>query len=251
MYHVLVISLCHNDPNLIEKSLDQLQATRDKTNVQMDIVMVDQHWPIDKENTHLRLKEIAAKNNAKLLDFGKNLGLHKGFNAAFLSQNFPDNGMVIGYDPDTWPVTYGWDKAMCDTFVSDPSIGWLSLWNESSDREIIEQQKGLKTAVIGGHTVHVLDYAVMNSICGFRSGWLKKVGGLVEPNEFYGGVECAMWNHLQEHKMKWVFMRDFKEIPELRWRAPRAYIVWKDLHGREGTVKVSFEDWLKTNPIFT
>jgi hypothetical protein len=231
-HKVWSISLCYNDPKIIEESLNQLQVTRDKENVEMIIVMVDQHWPIDREKNKKEIERIALKNSAILLDPGKNLGLHHGFNWAFNQLHIPDNAMVIGFDPDSWPVVAGWDKSMCDVFVADPSIIWLSLWHPHATRELLHENKSKPESVIAGHRVVEVSAPVMNSVCGFRAGFLKKSGGLTEPSKYYGGLECSMWEKVKAHG-KWVFLPDYKEELHFQDVVNPLYRDWKWEHAHK------------------
>lgn len=233
MYKVWTISLCYTDADIIRDSLKRLQETRTPEKVDMQIVMIDQHWPINYETHRKELEIISAENNAILLDPGKNLGLHDGFNWALEQLPIPDNAMVIGYDPDSHPDTVGWDKAMCDVFVADSKVMWLSLWHQHSTRELIEEGKGSRPMQTGGHWIRQLTRAAMNSVSGFRRGWLRQVGGLKEPSRWYGGLEVAMWGAVVNHG-KWVFLQDFKESPVFYDRMNPLYRTWKWRHAHEG-----------------
>lgn len=232
-YKVWSISLCYNDPKIIEDSLNQLQATRDKENVDMHIVMVDQHWPIDREKNKKELERIAKNCKATLLDPGKNLGLHHGFNWAVNQLSIPDNALIIGFDPDSWPVDFGWDKAMCDVFVEDASVVWFSLWHPHATRELLNEHKSQPGHQVPSQRTIQVTAPVMNSVCGFRSSWFKKVGGLTEPSKYYGGLECAMWDKVKAHG-RWIFLPDYKEELHFQDVVNPLYRAWKWHHAHEG-----------------
>lgn len=240
---VWTITLCFTDPDIIHDSLAQYRATA-SPQVETVHVLVNQHWPIGKETNAAELEKIARKFGCLLLDPGRNLGLHDGFNWAWRKQNIPDNAMVIGYDPDSWPVTPGWDQAMCDVFVSDPSVAWLSLWHIHAEREVIEDRRGGAIEVLGGHRVVPLKRPAINSICGFRQGWLRQVGGLWEGNAFYGGLEVGMWEKLGQNR--WVFLRDFREANELYDRMNPLYKEYKWKHAQTREWPGDFESFLKS-----
>lgn len=240
-YKVWAISLCYNDFDIIQKSLQQFYATYGDR-VEVEHVLVDQHWPIDKQMHQLKLKEFCKHNNFIYMNPGRNLGLAKGFNYALDNSNIPDNAMVVGYDPDSYPTKENWLDAMCDVFVADQSIGWISLWHQHSSRQLVSEGAGKQQEMIGGWRVNVVNQAVMNSVCGFRMSWLRKTGGLQEPNEYYGGLEVCMFPKLAQHKMRWVFMSDYFERPELN--SPRAYQVYKWKYAHEHSVKTDFETWV-------
>jgi hypothetical protein len=238
------ISLCHNDTDIIADSLEQRRKTIDPA-VEDRLLMVDQHWPIDYPKTRANLEAIARDHGATLLDPGKNLGLHHGFNWALEQVGIPDNAMVVGYDPDSWPLTPGWNMAMCRAFVADPRVVWLSLWHTHSERELNAETKGLGSEILDGVRVRELRVAAMNSICGFRRGWLRAVGGLREPSLLYGGLEICMWDEVKKHG-RWVFLEDYREDLRMHDRVNPLYKEWKWDHAHRGVFHGSFEEWLRS-----
>lgn len=240
------ISLLFNDADIIEKSLTQYLATTDSETVETQHVFVWQHWPLEKKSTEKRCRNLSDALGAIWIDPGRNLGLHDGFNLALQIVPIPMNALVIGYDPDCYPVTPGWDRAMCEVFVSDPSIAWMSLWHQHAQRELVEDKRGLEQTRVAGHRLRVLKSPALNSVCGFRRDWLESVHGLHEGNKYYGGLECTMWEKLQSEKKRWVFLEDFKEEPRFQEIQNALYREWKWLHAVERTVQVDFETWVNS-----
>lgn len=240
-FRTQTISLCYNPPAVIEASIDQFYAT---TVVETQHLLVDQCWPLEREAMEAVFQRLSQKYGCEVLRPGKNLGLARGFNWALSERPFPRNGMVIGYDPDSWPVTFAWDHAMCEEFVRRPDTAWFSLWHPHAERELLQERRG--TVDPSNPFIVTATSAVMNSVCGFRRGWLEDCGGLYEANNFYGGLESHMWQRLVDHKMKWIFLRDFHEDfwpkPELLDTRYRDY-KWLTTHG--GEKQVEFPEWLK------
>lgn len=204
---VFVITLGFANPLTINETFRRTYST--KTSFFTHVV-INQHYPLpsDEEAT-ANLKRLCAQHGAVYYDPGENLGLAAGFNYAIEACALKDDDIVIGLDPDTMPETPGWDAAMIKTFIENPTIGWVSLWNDVSSKEI--EERGYDVIENGGITLIVTKQAVLNSICAWRAGWLKKVGGLSEPNKFYGGLESTMFPKLREHGLHWAFIREFKE----------------------------------------
>ena len=243
---VWTVSLAYTSLDIIEESIAQYYATK-HSDVETVHLLVDQHWPLYARDRAARLRDLCQKFGLTYLDPGKNLGLHDGFNWALEQVAIPDNAMVIGYDPDSYPVTKGWDMAMCDLFVAYPWISWLSLWHQHCDRQIIEEKAAGPELYLGGlRNVRCFPVkrAVMNSVCGIRRGWLRSVGGLTEGNKFYGGLEVAMWEKLQQTKSEWVFLPDYKEIPHFQDRMEPLYREWKWAHAHERTFPGDFDSYL-------
>jgi hypothetical protein len=132
---------------------------------------------------------------------------------------------------------------MCQVFVADPKVVWLSLWHPHSTRELIQEGRGKPSEILGGQRVREAAVPVMNSVCGFRRGWLRQVGGLHEDSAFYGGLECCMWEKVKKHG-RWVFLEDYKEDLHFHDRVSPHYRDWKWAHAHQG-LKGSFEDYLR------
>lgn len=243
-YKVFTISMCHNDPAIIEESIAQYYATKHPS-VQTEHVLVDAHWPIDYPNFRKRIEALAQRFGCRLEDPGKNLGLHGNFNYAWNRMAIPDNAMVIGYDPDSWPVTPGWDLAMCEAFVGGANIGWLSLWHQHAERELFTEGRRKAEGVVKGVRLVYLKFPCLNSVCGFRQSFLRKAGGLFEQNPYYGGLECDLWPQLQSQGLEWVFLRDYQEAPHFEGRQDPRYRDWKYATTHLKQKQVSFEEWVK------
>lgn len=227
---VWVISLIYNDADVIEQSITQAHETKSQE-VDWVHVLVDAHWPINHDKVKEALARLTEKYGCIVIDPGHNLGLHGNFNHALASQAIPDNAMVIGLDPDCWPVTPNWDKAMCDVFNADEKIVWLSLWHAEATRELLHERKSKPETTIVGHRVVEVASPVINSVCGFRMGWLNKVNGITEPSRWYGGLECAMWQSVLNHG-RWVFLPDYREEPHFKINPD--YTTWKWKHAHQG-----------------
>lgn len=233
------ISLCYNDPAVIRESILQYRRTK-HPDVETVHVFVDQHWPIDYSEFKSQVMALTEEVGGVYLDPGRNLGLTAGFNWALGQLAIPDNAGVIGYDPDSWPVTPGWDMAMCRALVSDPELAWISLWHPHADRELLEQRRGRD---LGDGKVLVKS-AVLNSVCMWSRGWLRECQGIYEKLPYYGGLEVFTFPRLG--KRKWVFLKDYREdfwpMPELLNPLYREW-KWATTHG--GQKQIEFGTWLK------
>jgi hypothetical protein len=239
---VWTITLCHNDPEIISDSLRQYYATK-SPKVETIHVLVDQHWPINKIACKRSLESLARDYKCVLLDPGRNLGLHDGFNWAMNQFAIPDNAGIIGYDPDSWPIQSGWDEAMCKAFMGDPTINWISLWHQHAYSQLIAEGAAYANIeTINGIELQTLKRAVMNSVCMFRAGWLKSVGGLYEGNKYYGGLEVAMWEKIKPGR--WVFLPGFLEDLRLHDRVHPWYREYKWRHAHLRDFTGTFEEYV-------
>lgn len=242
-YKVWAIHLCHNDPDIIEESIEQYLKTKSQNMVETVHVFLNQHWPINYQDFEDRIKSLSQRVNGIYLDAGKNLGLHDGFNWAVNQLQIPDNAGVIGYDPDSYPVTQGWDLAMCKVVTDNPRIVWVSLWTPHTKREIEERNSIKWSKKINGVLAVSIKGPLLNSVCMINRGWLRSVGGLTEPSKFYGGLECAMFPKIKD--MEWVYLPEYEEKTWFQDRVNPLYRQWKWEHAIKGTAPMSFEDWVK------
>jgi hypothetical protein len=113
-----------------------------------------------------------------------------------------------------------------------------SLWEMK--QAVIEKGPSGEWVVIPAHPV----------ICGMTMwdvAWLREIGGLQEPTDLYGHLECHMWKHLDQATRRWVFalnsIEGWKDLmPGLEddW-----YIEHKRQHAHHGdrrTLRQFYED---------
>lgn len=229
---VVAISLCFNNPRVIEASIRRFHFTKNP-NLPVEHVLVDQCYPLpDKRTVAAKIEELAAEfPDITVLKPGKNLGLHKGFNWAISQLNLNTGDIVIGYDPDCNPVDPGWDMALV-TALQHPQIAWASLWGVNAERELGD--RGFTEFKVAQVRVRKTHTPAVNSICAWKYDFLRESRGLHEPSEFYGGLECAMWPELNRQGKWWVFLPDWRENEEIMCRQDAIYREWKWKHAHEG-----------------
>lgn len=238
--------MAYNQPWIIRKSIEAYYATKDPR-VETVHILIDQHWPIGYAKLRAELESIARDYNLVLMDPGRNLGLHKGFNWAWRQHAIPDNAGVIGYDPDCIPSTPGWDMKLCEIFCAVPEAGWLSLNNPRTQEEL-QGRTDLETIVAGQHIAR-LSHPVVNSICMFRQKWLIETQGIHESNPFYGTLETTMFPMLPP--FRWYVLKDVMEGDSLRDTENLLYRQWKwdTCHTKKIPVDKDFGTWLReTHP---
>lgn len=193
---VYTITLGFGPAKMIRQSFIRYYETRNKE-LPFTHVLVDQHYPINKEENRKEIAEICKEFGVAIVDPGKNLGLHEGFNWAMRKLEMKPEDIMICFDPDSYPVTPGWDMALVRAILGDPEkrIAWASVTNKSSMGDIIAK----------GHTVRKSDgfielwipnHPIVNFLCAFHVEWLLSVGGLSEPKNFYGHLESHMYSKL-------------------------------------------------------
>lgn len=226
---------------IFEKSMEMYYAT--KSAMDINHVFVDQHYPVNKGANRKELRLICERFGITYMDAGKNLGLHGGFNwAVDQLGGYKDGDYYIGFDPDSTVVSPGWDAALIHPFLSGRAVGWTSLFSERAKADI--QSKPFAPHKLG----HVYTWqplqAVVNSVCMWSGSFLKKTGGLHEPLQWYGLLECAMFEKLKEQKMEWHFLCDWWENDSLRDMEDQEYKVYKWEYAHMRSTTDDFETWL-------
>lgn len=207
-------------------------------------IFLDQHYPLNKKTNAQELREINEQHNIKTLDAGKNLGLHEGFNYCLKQIPLKSEDVVIGYDPDSYPVTPGWDMALI-TAMLDKKIGWASLMAPWLDEPM--KTRSIKKRFVNQVEVWIQPDPIMNSICSWQADYLLKVGGLYEKLHWYGGLEVWQWESLVKNNLQWAFLPGWREDHRLHWQQDELYKVWKWRYAAEHQTQDDFETWLGKN----
>lgn len=245
---VYVITLGFVPSRIWEKSLDQFYKLKNP-DIKIEHLFVDQHYPLNEDINRRDLWEINCSYGITTLDPQKNLGLHEGFNYALKRIPLQREDIVVGYDPDSFPISEGFLGAMVHPFALDPFIGWVSLMNERAKPELIDRGYTLKKK---GHlNLWYTHKPVVNSICAWRASFLLDVGGLHEPNPWYGHLETEMWDRLKSKKLEWAFTQDWWEDDRLRNLQDEEYKNWKWYFSHCKYIDYDFKTYIKNGcPIF-
>jgi len=232
MNKICVLTLGFMKWQIIDKSFEQLYRT---STIEWEHHVLDQHYPLNEKINRDSLKSICNEYGATLHDAGKNLGLHEGINY-LIEQTNPT--VVIGYDPDSFPIRIGWDDAL--TKVLSPKTVWSTLGNPRSVAEV--KARGYFERNYNFVRVWVTKKAVVNSVCAWWVPWLHEVK-LTEARPFYGHLESEMFNKLKGRE--WVFLPDFEESDHLRWEHDKDYIMYKWAHAHLKSWDGDFKSWLE------
>lgn len=239
---VYAITLCFTRPEIVRTSLEQFYKTATLKDVKH--ILLNQHYPLPShQKVREELEQIAKDFNCVLMDAGKNLGLHHGFNHVTSNLSLNPDDIIIGYDHDSYPTTNGWDEALVTTMNSKSTIGWVSLHVDKTFSEVVGAP--LEPGLAGNIRYFRFYKPVTNSICALRWKFLNDVGGLQEPTNFYGHLESAMWQKLQQQKMYWVFLWDYHEGHNPNLIHDRHYTHYKHAHAHSKEWAGDFESFLK------
>lgn len=230
---VYAITLAFMNRRVLRASIEAFYRTRNEGLALAGHVIVDQHYPLERDATRAEIERLAMEYNLTLLDPGRNLGLHDGFNWAMSQLPLADEDIIIGYDGDSLPSAQGWDMALVRAIEGRRSDGegtvvWSSLGNPRTLKDI--RERGYRRTTVDGYLqLWLTRTAITNSVCAWRVGWLRRVGGLSEPTAYYGHLEATMWGKLR-HGELWAVVPDWPERDDLRDDHDRAYVIYKWRH---------------------
>jgi hypothetical protein len=219
---VFVISLCHMEPTIIAYSLTQAIMTMGMDCRNPHWVLVDHHWPKEKEATSEVLERLSDLVLGEVISPEKNLGGHGGYNFAvqYLIDQYElqDDDLVLSYDPDSNPLTHGWLTALIKVMKSDLSLDYLSLMPEK-----IKNNRAWVIEEIAGHRVAKDSQPEMINVTLWRAKCIKQK--VTSVCQYYGNIESHMWSR----GFKNAYLIDFKEEDNPIPHYP-LYTEWKLKH---------------------
>jgi hypothetical protein len=203
------------------------------------------HYPIDHDVNEKVVKALCEAYKITWHDLGQNVGLSAGYNHLINNLNLQDDDVVIGVDPDTWPETPGWSNALVSV-LQDKTIAWASLMNHHAVNEL--PQRGYTTHTVNGVIAYEAHQACVNSICAWPGWFLKRLNGLKEPNQWYGGIEIMSMPKIKQMGFKWVYLPEFKEAYHSRVEGDGPYRHYKWEYAHKHSTKLDFKAWLEQDP---
>lgn len=233
---IYAVTLVHHNERQFKPSIERFYEALSGS-LEIRHLVLWQHYPLQPRRDIL--EELQKRYNFELHDVGHNLGLKRGINHLLSKIDLQNDDFVLGYDADSYPVSPGYDMALRTCFL-DAQVGWATLWGPWLDGQI----KGHNRA-ISQIQVTETHYPIMNSVCMWRGSFLKHSGGIHELGDMYGGLELALWPHLQSYKGKWVFTRDWHEDHRLHWLQDEEYKRWKWYLAHERKVTGTFLEYVQ------
>lgn len=189
-------------------------------------IFVDQHYPLNEHENRRELWRICCDYGVSVIDPGRNLGGTEGFNYALRRIRPKPDDVVIGYDPDSFVLSEGWDGALVDAILKDSKINWTSLMSARAEPEL--KARGYDKRKLDHIEVWRTHRPVVNSVCAFRASWLEAIGGLRQPSHWYGGLEAELHQNLRGGE--WCFLPGWWESDKIRDQQDREYLWYKWCH---------------------
>lgn len=207
-------------------------------------ILLDNNYPKNRDKNSLEIHKLCRQYYMEYYNCGENMGLGAGYRWLVDKCNAQDGDIIIGIDPDTWPITPNWGIALQEVMSADDRVGWASL-NVTPHTAREMQERGGKQSMLGSYVIQECPAACLNSICAWRPAMLRDVGGIHEPRKYYGGTESHMKPKLNLHNWRWVYLMDYKEEWNESVDSEEDYKEYKRqyVHGK---TKDDFGTWLTT-----
>jgi hypothetical protein len=234
---------------LLAQCLDHLYADPTTTGLTTRHIIIDNHYPVEKERNSAVIKELAAKFNCRYVDSGKDLGLHHGLNNAIKQVNVNKDDLLIGCDPDDRPRP-GAMKALVDVMNYNPKIAIAALTFNILHRNFgdLMARASVNKPPVPRHWAH--PSTDMWKIAAFRMSFVEQCNGFQEPNKYYGGIESNFHQHWKRLNMQLVYLPDHQLDHVGEENSPEfldtEYWQYKQAHVR-GQFTESFEEWIKAH----
>lgn len=237
---VVIVSIAYAPARVILACYEQLYKTIGIT--PSAHLVLNNHYPVNQNRNDRLIKSICEEFGCTLYDLGENVGLQRGYNYLIEQANLEDNDIIIGVDSDVWPITPNWGPALVKT-IQEPSFAWATLQNQHSKRELTE--RGHTEIILNGIKLQMAHYACTNSICAWRKGVVKELGGLQEPRKFYGSIESHMFPMVKKINKHWVYLSEYHEEFSPLVESDLLYKRYKIDYAIKLTTTLEFKEWLK------
>lgn len=229
---------------MLEGCLDHLYQ---ETPNWMEHIIVDDGYPVDKDDNQERIRQLARERNLLYVDTGSNIGFHKALNFGCKVAGVTQDDLLLLCDPDDRPSP-GAMLALEQVMKSDPKIvvGALSF---DVIHNNLKPGVNCREEMRAGHRVWIHETTDMWNVTAYNMNFIHSIGGFDEPFPYYGGIESYLFSHWRKDmNQKLVYLPDHRSDhivlnKQDSFLFDRSYRLWKDaaVTGYKG----SFSEWLK------
>lgn len=208
-------------------------------------VIIDNHYPVEKEENHSQLKRLSYNFGCDYVDSGKDLGLHNGINNAMLKMGVKPGDILIGLDPDDRPSP-GFIDIFTEVMQSDPDLA-IACATFGVIEQKIKEGVPFQKRTIAGRRILIHPTVEMWNVAAFNTQFIFDIGGFHQPHAYYGGVEIALYPAWSRRSMYYGYLTDINSEYVPVDRSDRnlfdpEYRQWKDAH--LAGFKGGFEEWI-------
>ena len=183
-YKTYLLTVAYANQKVLAHSYEQL--TRTMVTNPLPVLMWDNCYPMNWVGFG---PDIADRFGFTYMTEGENIGLYAALDR-LLTAVPEDCERVIIYDGDNFPTAPDWHlsllKVLDDPEVVHSTLMNQTIWDEFKERPHTNEQ-------IQGIEVKVAQQAMTNTVCAFKTSFLREIGGVLGGKKYYGGNEVTMW----------------------------------------------------------
>lgn len=226
MKELLIITCIYNRLPLVKECVE---AVRKYTTGEYIHALVYNHPPYPEVKKYVLLCGSMEGSKVIVLDPGKNLGCHDGFNHAFdilYDEINPD--YVVKLDDDT-VVPEGWNEPMMEVLDTDMSLAYVSSVDKNA-----KQGGNFRYKKVGRYTIEMPRIGVVGFSCVMFPGrTIDKFGKLyaARDDSLYGGEEHRYFGCVTEQKMYGAYIQEVVAHHLGNEDRDIDYVLWKYWYG--------------------
>ena len=225
---------CYNrDIALVDGAISSVLDTASHPDFQL--FLLDNHSPNDEVR---RLLQTYRDPRLQVLDFGRNMGKGRGFNAVWDAGRIRKDDYVTVISDDIEVLTPCWDSRFIGIFQEDERVGSVSAFIESGPG--MPEPESLEKKSIGKEEILIARGSIGGDLTMYRPG-LVEAAGLFAPT-LYGHEDHDMAWKLGEMGYVSGYVKDIKinhyGHADVEWAE------WKrEMH--DGKTGLQFSEWLR------
>lgn len=212
-------------------------------------VVIDGHYPIDKEENRVRIQELCRQYGCHYLDPGKDLGLHGNLNFAVHTLRIGADETLINVDPDDFPQPGSMEK-LANAIEINPQYAVIAM-SFCLINQRVEEGK-LQVVCANGRILYLHPTVEMFKVAAFNMRFIHSLPNKFhEPWAYYGGLESYLYGEWRKEGLKLGYIQDHCQEVKLDILDSKyfdqSYRQWKHAHlsGFNG----SFEEWIRSQAV--
>ena len=228
---LLIITCVYNNLSLVK---DCIKSVAENTTGEFMHVLV-YNYPDNKE-----ILEYLEQEKITVLDPGKNIGCHRGFNFGFERSKHYNPDFIVKLDDDT-TVPKNWNLPMMEVLEQEKNLAYLSSINKSAKQgsDFIERK-------IGKYTIEIPKSGVVGFSCVmFPAATLNQIGVLSKIKTLYGGEELDFLERVRDAGKFGGYIKEVIAFHAGNENRDYDYVLWKYVYGYLGFTNKDFIDFKK------
>jgi len=226
---VSVITCVYNNREIAEPCIRAAIDTLGSTQIDWELVLVDNHSP-DVHTRDLLHSDVSTDERVQVVDPGKNIGCHNGWNYGYEHRHRTDNAYAVKLDDDTEMLTKDWAPRLATALECVPGLAFVAGEIDCAGHAETEKRTYVHDVTLRVPKMFHPQATISFSCVMFRSAWLREVGPMCGLG-LYGWEEAYYcWDAMQRGETIGVLPAVQAHHHGNDQRDP-AYVLWKYVYG--------------------